>query len=154
AATQLTSQLAQYAFLAHCECRIGIHNSGPYRFGEKRELLVRDWFDLAEGDYPWLDGIASELPWNNLTIPVVLKDTHFRIVDDWGSFESEPSYAAENVVGVGLYTSDALSDGYGPIGMGSREELATTMERVREILHRATADLWKRIAGWTRDQMI
>lgn len=154
AATQLTSQLAQYAFLAHCECRIGIHNSGPYRFGEKRELLVRDWTDLAEGDYPWLDGIASDLPWNNLTIPVVLKDTHFRLVDDWGSFESEPSYAAENVVAVGLYTSDALSDGYEPVAMGSRGELAETMERTREVLRGATAELWRRIAGWTRDQMI
>lgn len=154
AATQLMSQLAQYAFLAHCECRIGIHNSGPYRFGENRELLVRDWFDLAEGDYPWMDGIATELPWNNLTIPVVLKDTHFHLVDDWASFESTPAYAAENIVAVGLYTSDALSEGYEPVAMGSAAQLADTMEATRETLRKATADLWRRIAGWTRDQMI
>ena len=154
AATQLMSQLAQYAFLAHCECRIGIHNSGPYRFGENRELLVRDWFDLTEGDFPWLDGIATELPHANLTIPVVLRDTRFHLVDDWASFESEPSYAAANVVGVGLYTSDILSEGYEPVGMESRETLTATMERYREILKQATADLWKRIAAWSRDQMI
>ena len=72
---------------------------------------MRDFVDLAEGDYPWLDGIASGVTHNNLTIPVILKDTHFNIVDDWGSFEAEPSYDHENVVAVGLYTSDFLSDG-------------------------------------------
>lgn len=158
AATQLLSQLAQYAFLAHCECRIGIHNSGPYQFGErngdKRQLLVRDFTDLSEGDYPWLDGIATDLPANNLTIPVVVKNTHFRLVDDWASFESEPAYASANVVAVGLYTSDALTEGYQPIGMGSAEELAETMTRYRDILHAATAKLWTRIAGWSREKMI
>jgi hypothetical protein len=154
AATQLTSQLSQSAFLAHCECRIGIHNSGPYGFGDRAELLVRDWFDLAEGDYPWLDGIAPDLEWNNLTIPVVVRDTHFHLVDDWGSFESTPAYTAANVARVGLYTADALSEGYEPVGMESRDTLAATMERIREILKHATAALWKRIAGWTRDQMI
>ena len=154
AATQLLSQLSQYAFLAHCECRIGIHTSGPYRFGDGRELVVRDFFDIAEGDYPWLDGIAPGLEWSNLTIPVVMKDTHFHLVDDWGSFESEPSWSAANVAAVGLYTSDALSDGYEPVAMESAEALAATMERIREVLKQATAELWKRIAGWTRDQMI
>jgi hypothetical protein len=154
AATQLLSQLSQYAFLAHCECRIGIHNSGPYRFGDDRELLVRDFFDLAEGDYPWLDGIAPGLEWNNLTIPVVVAGTHFHLVDDWGSFEAEPAYDSANVVAVGLYASDALSEGYEPVGMESAESLAATMERIRDTLKRATAELWKRIAGWTREQMI
>jgi hypothetical protein len=158
AATQLMSQLSQYAFLAHCECRIGIHNSGPYDFGErdghKRQLLVRDFTDLAEGDFPWLDGIATDLPLNNLTIPVVVKDTHFRLVDDWASFESEPAYATANIVAVGLYTSDALTEGYVPVGMDSAEQLVDTMERYRDILHQATADLWQRIAGWSREQMI
>lgn len=158
AATQLMSQLAQYAFLAHCECRIGIHNSGPYNFGEKngekRQLLVRDFTDLSEGDYPWLDGIATELKFNNLTLPVVVKNTHFRLVDDWASFESEPAYNSANVVAVGLYTSDSLTEGYVPVGMGSAEELAATMEQIRHVLHEATAVLWKRIAGWSREQMI
>ena len=158
AASQLISQLSQYAFLAHCECRIGLHNSGPYHFGErngeKRQLLVRDFNDLSEGDFPWLDGIATELPLNNLTIPVVVKNTHFRLVDDWASFESEPAYSAANVVAVGLYTSDALTEGYQPVGMESADTLADTMERYRDILRRATAELWQRIAGWNREQMI
>ncbi|MFD4250059.1 hypothetical protein ACFWQL_10005 [Amycolatopsis thermoflava] len=154
AATKLVAQLSQYAFLAHCECRIGLHNSGPYNFGEGRQLIVRDFFDLTEGDYPWLDGIATRLPVNNLTIPIVFKDTNFHLMDDWASFEAEPSYNAANIAAVGMYTSDALTDGYVPVGMDNADTLAETMEQYREILNEATADLWKRIATWTREQMI
>ncbi|WP_040798154.1 hypothetical protein [Nocardia higoensis] len=154
ATVKLLAQLSQYAFLAHCECRVGIHNSGPYRWGENRQLLVRDFFDLTEGDYPWLDGIAVTLPHNNLTIPIVFKDTDFRLVDDWASFEAEPSYDANNIAAVGMYTSDALTDGYVPVGMDNAEVLAETMEQYRDILAEATADLWKRISTWSREQMI
>jgi hypothetical protein len=154
AVTKLVAQLSQYAFLAHCECRIGLHNSGPYNFGQNRQLIVRDFFDLSEGDYPWLDGIATGLPHNNITIPIVFKDTNFHLVDDWASFEAEPGYDAANIVAVGMYTSDALTDGYLPVGMENAERLAETMEQYREILNQATADLWKRIATWTREQMI
>jgi hypothetical protein len=154
AATKLVAQLSQYAFLAHCECRIGLHNSGPYNFGGDRQLIVRDFFELTEGDYPWLDGIATQLPFANLTIPIVFKDTNFHLMDDWASFEAEPSYDAANIAAVGMYTSDALSDGYLPVGMENADTLAETMESYREILNQATADLWKRIASWSREQMI
>ena len=154
AAAQFTATISQYVFLSHCECRIGTCNDGPYNFGEKRELLVRHFLDLAEGDYPWLDGVAKDVPYNNLTVPVVLKDTHFTLVDDWGSFESEPEFKQENVCRVGLYTSDPLSEGFIPVGMESRETLIKTFESLRDTFREATARLWKRIAGWSRDQML
>lgn len=154
AAVKLLAQLSQYGFLAHCECRIGLHNSGPYNFGGNRQMVVRDFFELTEGDYPWLDGIATRLPFPNLTIPLVFRNTNFHLMDDWASFEAEPSYDAANIMAVGMYTSDALSDGYVPVGMENAEALAETMEHYREILNEATADLWKRIATWTREQMI
>lgn len=154
ATVKLLAQLSQYAFLAHCECRIGIHNSGPYNFGDGRQMIMRDFFDLTEGDYPWLDGIATTLPVGNISIPIVFKDTNFHLMDDWASFEAEPTYAASNIVAVGMYTSDALSDGYLPLGMDDADTLAETMESYRVILNEATADLWKRIASWSREQMI
>lgn len=154
ATVKLLATLSQYAFLAHCECRVGIHNSGPYNFGNNKQLLVRDFFDLSEGDYPWLDGIAVTLPHNNLTIPIVFSDTNFRLVDDWASFEAEPSYDAANIAAVGMYTCDPLTDGYVPVGMDNAEVLAETMEHYRDIVTEATADLWKRMATWTREQMI
>jgi hypothetical protein len=87
-------------------------------------------------------------------MPVVVKDTHFHLMDDWASFESQPGYTADNVAAVGLYTSDNLSEGYQPVGMDSPDRLASTMEHIREILSEATVDLWKRIAEWTRTQMV
>lgn len=154
AAAQFTATISQYVFLSHCECRIGTCNDGPYNFGDKRELLVRHFLDLAEGDYPWLDGVGKDIPYNNLTLPVVLKDTHFTLVDDWGSFEAEPEFKQENVCRVGLYTSDPLSDGFIPVGMESRETLIKTFDTLRDQIREATAKLWKRIAGWSRDQML
>ncbi len=117
-------------------------------------MIMRDFFDLAEGDYPWMDGIATQLPFNNLTIPIVFKDTNFHLMDDWASFEAEPGYNAANIEAVGMYTSDPLTDGYIPVGMDNADTLADTMEQYREILNEATTDLWKRIANWSREQMI
>jgi len=153
ASVRLAASLAQYTFLSHCECRIGIHNSGPYRVGD-RELLIRDWYDLGEGDLPWLDGIAAEIPYSNLTMTMYMSDTHFNIVDGYGSFESTPAYDTNKLLGVGLYTSDVLSDGYQPVGMGSSEELIATMLDLCDKVEAATAELWKVIAGWSRDEMI
>jgi len=129
-------------------------NHGPYNLGNGRELLVRDFFDLAEGDMPWLDGVASDVPFGRLTVVTAVKDTHFYIVDDWGSFESKPEYRAENLVGIGLYTSDELSETQIPVGMGSKEELTETLRRYTEIFKDATAKLWKRFAGYHREQLM
>jgi hypothetical protein len=144
---------SQYAFLKNCECRLGINNSGPYKVGNN-EMLVRDFIDLAEGDYPWLDGVTSGIEFNNLTLPVIMKDTHFNIVDDWGSFEATPSYDHDNMVAVGLYTSDYLSDGYLPVHMNNASDMADYLDHSRDAMATATSELWKVISGWTRDQMI
>jgi len=154
AALKFTATVSQYIFLIHCESRIGLANTGPYKFGDNRELLVRDFMDLSEGDYPWMDGVATDVPYNNLTIPMVVEDCHFYLVDDWASFESEPEFKAEKVVGVGLYTSDTLSEGYMPVGMGSADELTRTFQDLNDVVKDASARLWKRIAGWSRAEMM
>ncbi len=154
AANKFMATVSQFQFLSHCECRIGICNQGPYKFGEKSELIVRDFMDLAECDYPWLDGVSAEVPYNNLTIPMVAKDTHFYLMDDWGSFESEPEFKAESISHIGLYTSDHLTEGRLPVAMGSAGQLAAEFDRLREIFTEATGKLWKRIAAWSRAEMI
>jgi hypothetical protein len=85
---------------------------------------------------------------------MAVKGCHFNIIDDWGSFESQPEFKSHHMVGVGLYTSDTLSEGHIPVGMGSREELTRTFEMLAQKAKDATARLWQRIAGWSRDQMI
>jgi hypothetical protein len=154
AASHFLASASQYGFLISCESRISLSNSGPYKLGDNAEMIVRDFMDLAEGDLPWLDGVAAEVPYNNLTVPMMVKDCHFYLVDDWGSFESEPEFRAENIAGVGLYTSDPLTEGYLPVGMASRDELIKTFNELNELCKDATTKLWTRIAGWTRDQMI
>jgi hypothetical protein len=146
--------LSAYGFLSHCECRLSFCNHGPYKTRGGHEMLVRDAVDLAECDYPWMDGVAASIEHNNLTVPVIMKDTHFNMVDDWGSFEATPSYDASNLVAVGLYTSDFLSDGYIPVHMDNASDLADYLDHLREELEEATAGMWKMMAGWSRDQMI
>jgi hypothetical protein len=152
--TRFIAAVSAYGFLSHCECRLSFCNHGPYRTRDGNEMLVRDALDLAECDYPWMDGVAAGIEHNNLTITVTMKDTHFNMVDDWGSFEAEPSYNNDNLVSVGLYTSDYLSDGYIPVHMESAAELADYFDDQREKMETATAEMWKMMAGWSREQMI
>lgn len=154
AASRFMSTATQYAFLAHCECRIGLENHGPYRLGQSDQMLIREWHDLAEGDFPWLDEVAADVPHNNLVMPVKMEETDFNVVDDWGTFEATPNWNSENISALGLYTSDFLSERYKPVGMGSRAELLDMLERLNEALQNARDQLWLRIADWSREQML
>jgi len=154
AAQNFMAAASQYGFLISCESRISLHNSGPYKLADDREMIVRDFMDLSESDFPWLDGVAANVPYNNLTVTMAVKDCHVYLVDDWGSFESKPAFTADKLTGVGLYTSDTLSDGYVPVAMGSREELTACFRSLTEKIKDANNKLWRRVAGWSRDQMI
>jgi hypothetical protein len=146
--------MSAYGFLSHCECRLSFCNHGPYRTTAGHEMLVRDALDLAECDLPWMNGAAAGIEHNNLTVPVVMKDTHFSMVDDWGSFEASPGYDPDRIVAVGLFTSDFLSDGYLPVHMDSASDLADHLDALREQMEAATEQMWRMMAGWSRDQMV
>ena len=154
AAHAFLAAASQYGFMIGCESRVTLNNSGPYRLAENRELIVRDFTDLAQGDYPWLDGVGDAISYTNLTVTMEVQDCHFYLMDDWGSFESRPEFTADKLVGVGLYTSDVLSDGYIPVGMGSAAELAQTFEDLTAKIKDAISVLWRQVSGWSRDQMM
>ena len=154
AAQTFLATVSQYGFLVSCESRCTLNNSGPYKLGDDREMIVREFTDLAEGDYPWLDGVAAEIPYNNLTVTMEATGCQFYLMDDWGSFESRPEFTSDKLTGIGLYTSDALSEGFVPVGMDSPEELTQTFEGLTEMIRSATVELWKRMAGWSRDEMM
>lgn len=154
AAQAFMATIAQYGFLVSCESRLTIHNHGPYKVADNREMLIRDFRELAEYDYPWLDGVGQDIPYNNLTVAMIVEDCHINLLDDWGSFESEPEMKAEHIVGVGLYTADNLSEGHIPVGMGSREELTATFDELTQKIKHATTKLWEEMAGWSRDQQL
>ena len=83
-----------------------------------------------------------------------VKDCHFHLVDDWGSFESTPEFTADKLAGIGLYTSDPLTEGHVPLGMGSAEELTRTFNQLTAVIKDATRKLWMRMADWNRDQLL
>lgn len=154
AANAFMATASQYGFLVSCESRISLTNSGPYRIDDDHQMLIRDFMDLAECSLPWLDGVAADVPYNNLTVVMSVRGSNFHIVDDWGSFEAEPAFAADRLVGVGLYTSDPLSEGHVPIAMGSREELVEALVQLNAVLRDATNKLWVRMAGWSRETLL
>jgi len=154
AAQAFLAATAQYGFLVSCESRLTLHNYGPYRVSDTRQMLVRDFRELAESDYPWLDGVGRDIPYNNLTVTMIVEGVHINLLDDWGSFESVPELKSEHMVAVGLYTADNLSEGHLPVGMGSREELTATFLDLTERIKQATTLLWREMAGWTRDQQL
>jgi hypothetical protein len=154
AAQAFLATASQYGFLVSCESRISLTNSGPYRIDENRELIVRDFMDLAECSLPWLDGIAGEVPYNNLTVTMAARDCHFHLMDDWGSFESEPEFIADKLAGVGGVKPDPLTEGHIPVGMASREELTATFKALNAALKAAMDQLWLRQAEWSRDQFV
>lgn len=154
AAQAFVASASQYAFLIACESRISLHNHGPYRLGDDRQMIVRDFNDIAEYDFPWLDDVAEAVPYNNLTVTMATHGVNFNIMDDWGSFESDPEFKDENIVGVGLYTSGPLTDGFQPIGMGSREQLTETFLDLNDKVKDSMSRLWQKMAAWSRDQML
>lgn len=154
AAQRFLATVSQYGFLVSAESRISLTNSGPYRLDSDRQLLMRDFMDLGETSLPWLDDIAADMPFNNLTVAMEATGCHFHLVDDWGSFESTPEFTADRLTGIGLYTSDTLSEGHVPVAMDSPDTLAAMLHDLSDRAKAATDKLWLRMAGWSRDQLI
>jgi len=136
------AMLTQYSFLAHAESRTGLNNSGPYRMDDDHVLITRDFFNLSECDMPWMDNVADLVEHGSLTFAVIARTVNAEITD-WGSLYTVPEQFDNAVVGVGLYTSDWLSDRYEPVGMGSPEELTQTLETIADTIEEAIAIQYK-----------
>ncbi len=150
---RFTAIATQYNFLIHCESRAGLQAAGPYRLGGGRLMQTRDFFNMTDCTLSWMDGIAPDIEFNNLTL-VVITDGVGVEVSDWGSVYTNPENYQERVIGAGLYTSDFLSDRYIPVGMDSRAELVDQLEYLTERMTDATRNLYRRFSGMTMDQMI
>lgn len=153
AASKFLATATQYSFLAHCESRLGIQGAGPYSLGEDLLLQTRDFVNLAPGDFSWLDEVAAGVGFPNLTLVLITRGVAVEVTD-WGSTYSSPESYQDRLVGVGLYTSDLLSGGYRPVGMGSAAELARTFDELSGQLNEATWRLYKRFVGMSAHQRI
>lgn len=152
AASKFMATGTQYLFLANCESRLTLQGSGPYRLGDDLLMHTRDFMNLGNCDYSWLDGVADELPYNNLTLAVITRDVAIEVTD-WASVYTDPEDYQSQILGVGLYTSDHLSDVYTPVAMGSPAELAEALEELSALMSAATRKLYTRITEMTTRQM-
>jgi len=85
---------------------------------------------------------------------MIVENCHINLLDDWGSFESEPELKSEHMVAVGLYSADNLSEGAVPVGMGSKQELTDAFNDLTARIKIASTKLWEEMAGWSRDQQL
>jgi hypothetical protein len=152
AASRFMATGTQYLFLANCESRLTLQASGPYRLGDNLLLHTRDFMNLGASDYSWLDGIADDMPYNNLTLSVITRDVAIEITD-WAQIYTSPEDYQDKILGVGLYTSDWLTDTYQPVGMGSPTELADTLEAITDAMAQATRRLYTRFTEMSARQM-
>lgn len=152
-AARFVAIATQYNFLVHCESRIGMHSCGPYRLGDERLLHTREFMDMSECDLSWLDGVGDGVAYNNLTLTLITDGVGIE-VSDWGTPYTAPENYQDRVIGVGLYTSDFLTDGYLPVGMGSAAELTETLAELTQQVQEATRKLYARFASMTFDQLV
>ena len=153
AAAKFTALGTQYNFLIHCESRVGLQCSGPYRLGGKRLMHTRDFTNMSECGFSWMDGVGDTVSHNNLTL-VVLTDEVTMEITDWGTAYTQPENYQPRITGVGLYTSDFLTDRYVPVGMDSRQDLIDTLNEMSEQMKEATKKLYRRFSEMTMNQMI
>ena len=153
ATTKFMASATQYSFLVNCESRSGLAAAGPYRLGGDVLMHTRDFTNLAECDLSWLDGVAGDIPYNNLTMAIITDGVRMEITD-WGTPYTTPEEYSGNITGVGLYTSDYLSDRYIPVGMGSATELADTLEQLADACSKATRSAVQPLRGFTNVQMV
>ena len=130
------------------EARVGL-----FRSGGQRLLHTRDFLNMTECGLPWMDGVGLDLPYANLTMALITDRVGIEITD-WGTPYTMPESYQDRVVGVGLYTSDVLTDRYVPVGMGSRRELIDTFDELTAALGKATRELYTRFAGMSNAQMV
>jgi hypothetical protein len=153
AMSKFLASATQYCFLTHCESRLGQQGSGPYNLGGDVLMHTREFTNIAECDFSWLDGVAEGVPHNNLTVVIITKGVAVDVTD-FGSTFTTPENYQQHVVGVGLYTSDLLTDGYVPIGMDSPADLKAAFLDLADACSQATGNLYKRFADLSADQLI
>lgn len=152
AVARFNAVTSQYSFLVYCESRVGMDSNGPYNLGGQKLLHVRNFMTLGESGLPWMDGVAKDIPYQNLTLSLITDDVRIEVTD-FGTAYTTPESYQDKVLGVGLYTSDIFTDRLVPVGMGSREELITTLNELADVIKDAITPLHRRFAEMNFDQM-
>ena len=145
---RFSATLVNHLFLLYFDTRAGYGDTGPYAVPAEpgRTLLVRDFYRLAEGDFPW-SSVAKEVPYHHLTAALVLEGVT-STVTDFGTSNHTPEDYLDHLVGFGLYTTDDLPPG--ELRLVPPEEYDGIVAAVRK----AQSQHYRNIAAMDRDEKI
>jgi hypothetical protein len=145
---RFNATLVNHLFLLYFDTRAGYGDTGPYPVpgSPGRTLLVRDFYRLAQGDFPWSD-VAAEVPYHHLTAALVLEDVESTFTD-FGTSNHTPEDYLDRLVGFALYTTDGMPPG--ELQLVSPDEYDTIVAAVR----RAQSQHYRNIAAMSRDEKI
>ena len=140
--------LVNHLFLLYFDTRAGYGDTGPYPVPGQpgRTLLVRDFYRLSEGDFPW-SSVAKEVPYHHLTAAMVLDGVDSTITD-FGTSNHTPEDYLDHLVGFGLYTTDGLPPG--ELRLVPTDEYDGIVAAVRK----AQSQHYRNIAAMDRDEKI
>ena len=143
----LNATLVAYLFLLYFDTRVGHGDTGPYPLPDGRVLLVRDYYQMAESDFPW-SAVAKDVPYRNLTAALVLDGVTVDRVTDFGTTYTTPEDFLQNLAGFGLFTTDDLPPGeLRPVPLDEFEGIVAAVRT-------AQREHYRNIAAMTRDEKI
>lgn len=145
---RFNATLVNHLFLLYFDTRAGYGDTGPYEVpgAPGQTLLVRDFYRLGHGDFPWSD-VAAGVPYHHLTAALVLDDVASTYTD-FGTSNHTPEDYLDRLVRFGLYTTDGLPPG------GLRQVPADEHDGIVAAVRTAQAQHYRNIAAMTRDEKI
>ncbi len=104
---QFVSALEEYLFLLNAEARLGIADSGPYPLSATRVLIVRDFFDLKGGGYPWRNA-AADVPYSACSLAFTLDpgDCQSITISDRAMLVTTPPVYLDAIREIALVSTD------------------------------------------------
>jgi len=145
---RFNATLVNHLFLLYFDTRAGFGDTGPYPVPgrARRSLLVRDFYRLASGDFPWSD-VAKDVPYHHLTASLVLDDVRSTFTD-FGTSNHTPEDYLDRLVGFGLHTTDGLPPGeLRPVPADEHDGIVVAVRT-------AQAQHYRNIAAMDRDEKI
>lgn len=145
---RFNATLVNHLFLLYFDTRAGYGDTGPYPVPGQpgHSLLVRDYYRLGHGDFPWSD-VARDVPYHHLTAAMVLDDVESTFTD-FGTSNHTPEDYLDRLVAFGLYTTDGLPPGeLRPVDDGEHAEIVAAVRS-------AQAQHYRNIAAMERDEKI
>jgi hypothetical protein len=145
---RFSATLVNHLFLLYFDTRAGYGDTGPYPIPGQpgRTLLVRDFYRLGQGDFPWSD-VAADVPYHHLTAALVLDGVQSTFTD-FGTSNHDPEDYLDHLVGFALYTTDGLAPG--ELRLVPPDEYDGIVAAVRA----AQSRHYRNIAAMSRDEKI